>query len=563
MNKAFSNTNAAALANRIQELAGLDADALSRATQISENRNAHLLETLFDLGAISAQHRAQITCETLDLLRFDEAMLPATPLLTDQLPLKFLRQAGALPLADDGTHLRMAMIDPFSEEAVQTLGVATLRKIEPVVADPDQLDRGFARLYEGEQAVPLAKGSAGPEIGSDLEEAAQAAPVIRMVKTIIDKAVRMQASDVHVEPFSDRLRLRYRVDGILIDMPPPPDDMARALTSRLKIMARLNIAERRLPQDGRFSHACDGREIDIRMSSIPTVAGESVVLRLLDKQGALLSFAQLGLPEQTRIRLETLLTHPTGIVLITGPTGSGKSTTLYAAMQQLNGSERKILSIEDPVEYQLSGVNQMAVRPNIGLDFATLLRSVLRQDPDIIMVGEMRDAETAEIATRAALTGHLVLSTVHTNTAMGAVTRLRDMGIPAFMITSTLRASVAQRLVRRVCEHCCEARDPTPSERAVFNRETVTVPAQIMQAKGCSACAMTGYRGRVGLYEVVELTSGLRSAIAAGQDEAALIEKARSEGAIGLVQDGLRKVAEGVTTVDELTRSLGAVVFDG
>lgn len=553
------------LTKALSDQAVVDASTLARARDISRAQGAHILHTLFDLGAISADVRAQLAAQTLGLDRVSGTGLPPAPVMPDKLPLGFLERIGALPIADDGTALTVAMVDPFHSETHETLRVASRRQIVPMVIDAETLATGHAQLYRdapevtgGGQVMPAAL-----DLGDNMEEAARQAPVIRLVKALIDKAIRSRASDIHVEPFADRLALRYRIDGVLVDQPSPEPGLATAITSRLKIMARLNITERRLPQDGRFSHVCDGRSVDVRMSTVPTLAGESVVLRLLDQDRALVSFDDLGMRADEADQLARLLAQPNGIILLTGPTGSGKTTTLYAALRQLNAVERKILSIEDPVEYQLSGVNQIAVKSDIGLTFASLLRSALRQDPDVIMVGEMRDAETAEIGSRAALTGHLVLSTVHTNTALGAVTRLRDMGIPDYVLSASLSAVIAQRLVRRLCTSCAQTRPLTPDEAALFraNDRPVGKADQVGVACGCDACNGTGYNGRMALYEVLEITGELRQAIAAGDSEAALTTVRRPGGT--LVANGLEQVANQQTTLEELARVIGLVVGNG
>lgn len=550
------------LVERLSAEAIVDAETLTRARDLAAAQGVHILHTLFDLGAISAARRAEIAAAVLGLPRVEAEDLPESAVLPDLLPAPFLQRIGALPLHADEKELRVALVDPFDREALDTLRMATGRTIRPSVIAADMLARAEVVLRDapGSEAAPAVRTL---DLSGNLEEAARQAPVVRRVKDIIDTAVRARASDIHLEPFADRLVLRYRIDGVLIDQLAPAREMAGALTSRLKIMAHLNIAERRLPQDGRFGHVCDGREVDVRMSTIPTLDGESVVLRLLDKDRTLLDFSELGMAETTRTQIERLLKHPNGIILLTGPTGSGKSTTLYAAMRRLNSSDRKILSIEDPVEYQLSGVNQIAVKDSIGLTFAKLLRGALRQDPDVILVGEMRDTETSEIATRAALTGHLVLSTVHTNTAAGALTRLRDMGVPDFLLGSTLRASIAQRLVRRVCPACAAERDLTAAEAALFARLApgLAVPARVAVATGCTACNGTGFRGRIALYEVFEVTQGVRECILARGDEDALAAAA-GPGHRNLIADGFAKVTLGQTTPEEVARLTGLGALD-
>lgn len=560
--------NAENLASQLAQTDMIDPQLLARAARLSEQQGVSLLYTLFDLGAISAARRAEIAASVLALPIITAAEVPDRPVLPDLLPAPFLTRIGALPLRATAQDLHVAMIDPFDEDARNTLRMATGRALHLSVVDATLFETAAEALMRGGEgpADPVAQsGGAGPlDLSDDLEEAARQAPVVREVKGIIDRAIRARASDIHVEPFADRLVLRYRIDGVLQNVAAPDQAMTAALISRLKIMARLNISERRLPQDGRFSHVCDGRTVDLRMSTVPTADGESVVLRLLDKDRALVDFDQLGMSAAAKAQMARLLAHQNGIILLTGPTGSGKSTTLYAAMRALNGVERKILSIEDPVEYKLTGVNQIAVKPEISLSFASLLRSALRQDPDIIVVGEMRDSETAEIATRAALTGHLVLSTVHTNTAAGAVTRLRDMGVPDFILGSTLRAAIAQRLVRRVCPACASRRPASAQEAALFRRHLrgVACPADLPVSAGCEQCNHTGYRGRLALYEVLEITPALHKQIARNADEDDIL-RAAADDHVSLLADGLSKVAAGLTTVEEIARLVGLGVGDG
>ncbi len=548
----------------------IDLETLEHAQSLAHLRKDHILRVLFDIGAISSEMRAAIAAEALDIPRFLPGDLPAHPVQGDALDRGFLQKIEAVPLGpgDQDGAMRVAMVDPFNNEAQDILRVVLRQDIQPVAIDIEEFERAIDRVYgihETDLTIPkrLLSYNVDPEMG--LEDAAQQVPVVRTVKSLLDKAVRMRASDIHIEPYAGQLRVRYRIDGLLTDQSPPEAAMTAALISRLKILARLNIAERRKPQDGRFSYPCDGREIDIRMSSVPTVEGESVVLRLLDKQAAVFDFSKLGMPENIHEDLDKLLTNLTGMLLITGPTGSGKTTTLYAALQKLNKSERKIISIEDPVEYQINGINQMAVQPSIGLDFATLLRSVLRHDPDIVMVGELRDAETAEIAVRAALTGHLVLSTLHTNSASGAVTRLADLGIPRFLIASVFRASFAQRLLRRICLICADQRPLTPQEAE--NLATLSgssdLPSHVPVPVGCESCAHTGYNGRIGVYEFFRPTPDMIAEISTGADETHLAALARQAGQASLAKDGINKLFNGITTPEELERTLGAVWFHG
>ncbi|MDA0650042.1 MAG: type II secretion system ATPase GspE [Proteobacteria bacterium] len=389
-----------------------------------------------------------------------------------------------------------------------------------------------------------------PDVG-DLMDAEDDAPIIRLINAILSQAVKQQASDIHIETFEERLSVRYRVDGVLTEVLSPKRMLAPLLVSRLKVMAKLDIAEKRVPQDGRISVRIAGHGIDIRMSTIPSAYGERVVLRLLDKQSGQLNLSELRMNEQVDGRYRDALSSPHGIILVTGPTGSGKTTTLYAGLSSINDSSRNILTIEDPVEYMLPGVGQTQVNPKVDMTFARGLRAILRQDPDVVMVGEIRDLETAEIAVQASLTGHLVLSTLHTNTAIGAVTRLQDMGVEPFLLSSSLLAVMAQRLVRLLCLECREAYEPSDAEceRLGVAGESI----QLYRARGCERCNMTGYRGRTGIYELIEIGEHLREAIHSGEGEQSLLKIARQHSP-GIDADGRRRILSGETSLEEVLR---------
>ncbi len=389
-----------------------------------------------------------------------------------------------------------------------------------------------------------------PDVG-DLMDAEDDAPIIRLINAILSQAVKEQASDIHIETFEERLSVRYRVDGVLTEVLSPKRMLAPLLVSRLKVMAKLDIAEKRVPQDGRISVRIAGHGIDIRMSTIPSAYGERVVLRLLDKQSGQLNLNELRMNEQVSLAYRSALASPHGIILVTGPTGSGKTTTLYAGLSSINETSRNILTIEDPVEYMLPGVGQTQVNPKVDMTFARGLRAILRQDPDIVMVGEIRDLETAEIAVQASLTGHLVLSTLHTNTAIGAVTRLQDMGVEPFLLSSSLLAVMAQRLVRLLCLECRESYRPTDVE---CKRLGITDPnVHLYRAAGCEQCNFTGYRGRTGIYELIEIGEDLREAIHTGEGEQALLRIARQHSP-GIDADGRRRIIEGQTSLEEVLR---------
>jgi type II secretion system protein E len=411
------------------------------------------------------------------------------------------------------------------------------------------------KIVEGMEAAEPASVSAEPaeDDVTVLRDMAFEAPVVRLVNLLIDEAVGLDASDIHVEPFEESLRIRYRIDGLLYDQEAPPRRLQAAVTSRIKIMAEMNIAERRLPQDGRIRLSARGRRVDIRVSTVPTIHGESIVMRLLDRSSMFRPFDELGLEAGPAKTLESLIRRPHGMVLVTGPTGAGKTTTLYAALDKVNAPERKIITIEDPVEYQLKGVNQIPVRPSIGLTFASGLRHIVRQDPDVILVGEIRDRETAEIAIQAALTGHLVLSTLHTNDAAGAVTRLEDMGCEPYLVCSALIGVLAQRLVRRICAGCRAPDSPDPADLLALGI-TDTGGATLWRGAGCDSCRGTGYRGRTGIYELLRLTEDARELVLGKAPAGALRRHAVAHGMRTLRLDGWDKALAGVTTVAEIVR---------
>jgi general secretion pathway protein E len=388
-----------------------------------------------------------------------------------------------------------------------------------------------------------------------LRDMASEGPVIRLVNLIITRAIEMRASDIHFEPFEDRFRVRYRVDGVLHDVESPPKRLQSAIVSRVKIMAKLNIAERRLPQDGRIMLRVKGKEIDFRVSSVPTIYGESTVLRILDKSSIVLDIEKLGFPEDTMRGFRTLIERPHGIILVTGPTGSGKTTTLYCALEKINSPEKKIITVEDPVEYQLRGINQIQVKPAIGLTFANALRSIVRQDPDVILIGEIRDAETAEIAIHSALTGHLVLSTLHTNDAPSAITRLIDMGMEDFLLSSTIIGILAQRLVRVACPYCQVPATPDPAiQRELKLDGSKRTDVNIIEVKGCEKCSYTGFWGRSGIFEFLEVNDAIQRLILEKKESHIIKEAARKNGMRTLREDGWMKVKQGVTTIPEVLR---------
>jgi len=497
-------------------------------------------------------------------LRFLSAgELPAALPLVPNLSPKYLRHYVACPVTIEGDIVTVATTDPDNalllDDLRQHLGPAVRLCVAPASAILEAIERTYEATTALQKIVDdIEPGAMDPEREGDadisqLRDMASEAPVVRLVNLLLEEAVERDASDVHIEPFEDTLRVRYRIDGLLYEQEAPPRGLQAALTSRIKIMAELNIAERRLPQDGRIRVTTQGRRVDIRVSTIPTIHGESIVMRLLDRSSVFLPFDRLGLAPRVAEHFEGLIHRPHGIVLVTGPTGSGKTTTLYAALDKINRPDLKIITVEDPVEYQLKGVNQIPVRPKIGLSFASGLRHIVRQDPDVIMVGEIRDLETAEIAIQAALTGHLVFSTLHTNDAPGAVTRLQDMGCEPYLVCSVLGGVLAQRLVRRICRVCRAPDHPDPADLLGIGVTDAT-GADLFRGKGCDECRGTGYRGRTGIYELLRITDDTRSLILGKAPTAAIRRHAADHGMVSLREDGWAKACAGVTTVAEILR---------
>jgi general secretion pathway protein E len=490
---------------------------------------------------------------------------PQEPLLVNSLSIQFMKESKFIlaRLMDD--ELTVIMSNPFDFYTIDALRLATNYEIRVLAGRENEILEAIERIYgtgttSMEKIIEDMEGiqedrSEDEENIDHLRDMASEGPVIRLVNLIITRAIEMRASDIHFEPFEDQFRVRYRIDGVLHDVESPPNRLQAAIVSRVKIMAKLNIAERRLPQDGRIMLRVKGKEIDFRVSSIPTIYGESIVLRILNKSSIALDIEKLGFPEDTLKGFNELIQRPHGIILVTGPTGSGKTTTLYCALEKINSPEKKIITVEDPVEYQLRGVNQIQVKPAIGLTFANALRSIVRQDPDVILIGEIRDAETAEIAIHSALTGHLVLSTLHTNDAPSAVTRLIDMGMEDYLLSSTIIGILAQRLVRIACPDCQIPYIPDPpilQEIRVGGQNPVDW--QIIEVKGCEQCAHTGYWGRSGIFEFLEIDEDIRKLILEKKDSALIKEVARKKGMRTLREDGWLKVKQRVTTVSEVLR---------
>jgi len=546
----------------------VDTRTLERARRVASETGGRLDRVLTQLGLISERGLAEALAQLVAAPIVRPADYPDTALFVDRLKPKFLRKAHALPIAESEGGAVLAMADPLDVFTRNAVAAALGRPVAVAVAVPIELEAAFDRLYsepeggdgDGDAMMGEVVGDAEPteEDAERLKDLASEAPVIRLVNQMIARAVETHASDIHLEPFPDRLRVRYRYDGVLHELEPPPARLQAAIVSRIKIMARLDIAERRLPQDGRIKLTVRGHEIDFRVSTVPSLHGEKVVLRVLDRTAVEFDYQKLGLPADIWQGIERALELPNGMVLVTGPTGSGKTTTLYTGLLKLNTVARNVVTVEDPIEYQLTGINQIQVKPQIGLNFASLLRSILRQDPDVIMIGEIRDLETVQIAVQAALTGHLVLSTVHTNSAAATITRLRDMGLEDYLMTATLKGVLAQRLVRRLCP-VCKIGEPAPSaliERFGLERLAPSNAITLYHSKGCPECRGTGFRGRRAIAELLVPNRAIDRLIFEGADDTAIERAAVADGMRPIFDGGLMAVLEGDTTIEEVVRCI-------
>jgi general secretion pathway protein E len=529
-----------------------------------------LADALVEMGALEPQRLARVLAQEYRLpfqAHIDEHSLDST--LVGKVPINYAKKNQLLPIGSDGDSITVAVADPANFEPLDDLQLLYGLPIQAVVTPVEVITEAINRAYDqaantnaqdlmvdlDEERLELVANELAQE-PQDLLESDEAAPIIKLVNGLMSQAVKDRASDIHVEPFEQDLVIRFRVDGMLYDVITPQKRFQSAITSRIKVMSGLNIAEKRLPQDGRIRLRIAGRDLDVRVSSIPTAFGERIVLRLLDRAQTLvdLSLTKLGFAGDNLARLERLIHQSHGIILVTGPTGSGKTTTLYACLNQINSPEKNIITIEDPIEYQLRGVGQMQVNPKIELSFASGLRSILRQDPDVIMVGEIRDGETAEIAIQAALTGHLVFSTLHTNDSFGALTRLVDMGIEPFLVSSSIIAVLAQRLVRVVCPSCRETQTPLREELARIGVDRSELGGGIYRAKGCRLCRNTGYRGRIAINELMLVDDEIRALVMKHSDASSIRRLAVSKGMKLLRQNGAERIIQGETTIEELLR---------
>ncbi len=521
-----------------------------------------LPELLIRLGICSEKDVALAIAQLTGLALIQKSDYPLAPPLGEAVSVRFFREHKLLAIADTEEELTIVVVDPAKAFAIDSLRMTFDKQVIVKIGVLSEINEEIERQFSSgkssmDRIIDDMQGDSFIEEDIEhLKDMASEAPVVRIVNLIMQKALEYRASDIHIEPFEQRLIVRLRVDGVLRDLDAPPVTSTAAVISRIKIMSKLNISERRLPQDGRIKLAIQGKELDMRVSTLPTMYGESVVIRLLDKGNVIFDFENLGFSGAVLSRFLDAIALPHGIILITGPTGSGKTTSLYTALNRLNTGHSKIITVEDPVEYQLDGINQVQVQSKIGLDFPTALRSIVRQDPDIIMIGEMRDKETAAIAIQSALTGHLVLSTLHTNDAISSVTRLLDMGLEDYLLTSTLIAILAQRLVRRLCRHC---KQPYPADAELVSqlglrRFQPEGQITLYQAKGCPECGNIGYQGRSMIVELLVFSDTLRASILKGIDAIALRELAINEGMMMLYEDGLQKALAGVTSLEEVIR---------
>jgi general secretion pathway protein E len=528
----------------------LTQEDVDRALELQRERGDKIGKILVDMGFVAMRDVLSALGEQLQVPVLAIDGPPAMSPETESLSPKFLRQFRCLPVALHDHTVTLAMADPNDFETRATVSACTGLTVQPGIAVEqeilDAIDRFYGQAEKSGDDVALTGGEADENL-EHLRDMASEAPVIRLVNAMIAAALEKRASDIHIEPFEKEFRVRYRIDGVLVSQDSPARELKAAIISRVKLMAKLNIAERRLPQDGRIKIKVLGREVDLRVSTLPTLYGESVVMRLLDRSaGEFYDLERLGFDQHMLSRMEHYTSLPHGIFMVTGPTGSGKSTTLYSALKRINGTDKKIITIEDPVEYQMDGINQIHVNPQIGLTFAAGLRHIVRQDPDVIMVGEIRDRETADIAIRAALTGHFVYSTLHTNDAPSAISRLTDMGVENYLITSSVVGVLAQRLVRVICKSC-----KGPAGIAT-TPEGEQIP--VFRGAGCEECFGTGFRGRIGIFELMELNEDLRSSIMRNEDATKITAIARRQGMRNLREDGWLKITRGVTTTDEVLR---------
>tara|TARA_B100000809_G_scaffold108903_1_gene107378 strand:- start:3225 stop:4919 length:1695 start_codon:yes stop_codon:yes gene_type:complete len=553
-----------ALAHMLIDAGIATEEQLEQVYEEQERTGVPFTDSLYNFGIIQEHELLQMIADNLGTEFIDLKTVEPHPSVLELVPANIVRMYGILPVYEEDEVLYVVAVEPMNFRMIDELHYVIGKEVIVRVARPDDIMNAIEHFYpEGmnDSMTDLIaemhdfEDDFDEEDDSDLEELMNSTPIVRFVNVILYQAVKDLASDIHFEPFADEFKIRYRIDGALYEMTPPPKHLANPVISRVKVISGLDIAERRLPQDGRITLRVAGRKIDLRVSTLPTQYGESVVLRVLDKSVVSLDLDAIGLPDQMKEDLRTLIAKPNGIVLVTGPTGSGKTTTLYSCLKEINSIEDKILTAEDPVEYNIEGLMQVPINEAVGMTFAKALRSFLRQDPDRIMLGEIRDLETAQMAIQASLTGHLVLSTLHTNDAPGAITRLVDMGVEPFLITSSVEGILAQRLVRRICVNCKISYDPTDVEFEALGLDRDEVgDIQFAYGKGCKECNDTGYRGRKGIYELFILTPIIREMVNNKEPASVLTAKAHEEGMRSLREDGIRSIIDEISTVEEVLK---------
>lgn len=545
-------------------------EQLAEAKSIAKTNGGkvHVHEVLVKQGYATSEQVMQAMADLHGFEFFDLRDVPIPPAVVELVPESVARENAVIPLAEEEGGLKVLVSDPFAYETLEKLQFILNRKVNIALATRESILEAINRNYGqmGDEsadsmlqeftdtAIDFTETEEGDdEGGEDVDETS--APIVRLVQLMIGEAVQLRASDIHIEPFEEKVRIRYRIDGILIERDSPPRRLLGALLSRIKILSKMDIAERRRCQDGRIKITAGGKELDLRVSMLPTSHGQSCVMRLLDKENIKIGVRQLGLSEHDFKKFRAMIKRPNGIILVTGPTGSGKTTTLYAALNDLNRPDRKIITAEDPVEYYLPGINQVEVKHSIGLDFSTIIRAMLRQAPNIILVGEMRDYETASMGIQASLTGHLVFSTLHTNDAPGAITRMVDMGVPSYLVAGSVIGILAQRLVRVVCSKCKQPYTPPDRDlEAAGITPEQAASASFMKGRGCNHCGNSGYRGRLGIFEFLNMTSKIREMAFQGAPTQEIRKAALKHGMSTLYDDGIRKVLEGITTIDEVFR---------
>lgn len=532
-------------------------DAINAASQSMRQENETALDVLLSTGTVKEDDVLDAIADQFGIKYVHIDADAIDPAVKNEIPADIAKKFGVVPVVSDADSVIVALKDPMGYDAIDSLRyVLNGRDVQAVLAPSAEIKQAMDKLYSGFSAADASIETRTDELAgiSGGEEDADGAPVIKLCSMILTNAVNMKASDIHLEPMEKTFRVRFRIDGVLREMDNPPKRLQPAIISRIKIMSRMKISEKRIPQDGRIKIPVGGRDLDLRVSSVPTNHGESIVMRILDKSNLALGLPQLGFLSDDQTKFERLIRLPDGVVLVTGPTGSGKTTTLYACLGQINLPDRKIITVEDPVEYQMEGINQVQVNKDVGLDFSAALRSILRQAPNIVMIGEIRDAETADIAMEAALTGHLVFSTLHTNDAPSAVTRLLDIGVKPFLVASALRAAMAQRLVRAICPKCRAPYTPSDRELKMLGAISKTVPERMFSGTGCAACGKSGYKGRKGIFEIFEVDDTIQHLIFDHAPAALLRQRARELGMRTLREDGMLKVASGMTSLAEVLR---------